>query len=222
MHGWSIETPLRMPLLSKVTQSSILKSNPLPQKQEKMSRVQDKVFNYSCLDESCTDAIYQSFKEVMCKLFWGSLQSMELVSFQLEVNRLSSISPDTWSIIIGDMPEFQTNIAEWERMHSITWQDPLQCKRSLFENWSSVYNCITYCPCNWRIWGHSGKFLFINGYPEPEMPSNRSVSRWNCKEVLGKLPLLWDPRSIVNFFWRNTQSMTVHMITNAIIKYAYL
>ena len=33
-----------------------------------------KVADYSCLDESCAEDVYQSFKEVLCKLIWVDLR----------------------------------------------------------------------------------------------------------------------------------------------------
>ena len=39
-----------------------------------LSHVKSKAGNYGRLDESCAEAVYQCFKEVLCELFWGDIR----------------------------------------------------------------------------------------------------------------------------------------------------
>lgn len=65
-----------------------------------LSHVKAKADNYGRLDESCAEAVYQCFKEVLCELCWGDLREYGIGCFLAESGKplkqyFTSLAPDT-------------------------------------------------------------------------------------------------------------------------------
>ena len=70
-----------------------------------LSHVEAKAGNYGRLDESCTEAVYQCFKEVLCKFFLGNRREYEIGCFLAESGKplkqyFTSLTPGTSTLSI--------------------------------------------------------------------------------------------------------------------------
>ena len=79
-----------------------------------LSHIQDSAEKYCRLDEGSAEAVYHSFKEVMCELFWGNLREYGIACLSVANKPLKqhfiSLAPDP--VVTGIRQQFKLKLLD--------------------------------------------------------------------------------------------------------------
>ena len=217
-----------------------------------LPHVQAKAENYGRLDESCAEAVYLSFKEVMVELFWGSLREYGIGCLSSGGKPLKqhfvSLAPD--SSVTGIHQPFKLTLLNGKEVVAFL-DEPLLVK-TLFTV-KEVYSkigpefmiALDVAIASGGSEAIAESFYAVMGTQKQRCHQSNDIMDLRTKidwllpyvgnqtdhlvEGIAKKfleshssPLLRDPRSIENYFKRNRKSKVVHRITNESVKYPYL
>ncbi len=217
-----------------------------------LPHVQAKAENYGRLDESCAEAVYLSFKEVMVELFWGNLREYGIGCLSIGGKPLNqhfvSLVPDF--SVAGIRQPFKLTLLNGKEVVSFL-DEPLLVK-TLFTV-KEVYSkigpefmiALDVAIASGGSEAIAESFYAVMGTQKQRCHQSNNIMDLRTKidwllpyvgnqtdplvEGIAKKfleshnsPLLRDPRSIENYFKRNRKSKVIHRIANESVKYPYL
>ncbi len=215
-----------------------------------LPHVKDNAENYCRLHEDRAEAVYHSFKEEMCELFWGNLREYGIGSLTVAKKQLKQhfISPD--SLVTGIRQPFKLKLLDGKEV--IAFLDEPLLVEALFTV-KDIYSkigpeCLIALDVGLASGGSDAlaeSFYSVMSIQKQRChESNKIIDLrtkidWllpyvgNCSDNLVEgiakkflenhsSPLLRDPRAIDSYFKRNKKSKVVHRIANEPVKYKYL